>query len=214
MEKQLNCFVSNNIKDIYIITGYAGHTIYNAFGDNYKNKASIKYIFNNRWDTTNNIYSLYLAKEVAKGGFLLINSDDLLHPEILRNIIEDEASEAICVDDYKRLGEEEMKVLLQKGRLKEINKTMEPSKASGEFIGVAKFGEVGARELFTVIQEFVQNDDLDGWYEEAFNKICNRITIKAVSTNGLPWIEIDTPEDIHEARKRIWPAIRIMTRNR
>ena len=37
--------------------------------------------------------------------------------------------------------------------------------------------------------------------------ICGEVDVYGVSTKQLPWIEIDTPEDIEEAKIRICPKI-------
>lgn len=47
------------------------------------------------------------------------------------------------------------------------------------------------------------------FYEEAFQSLIDSgVHIYFESTNGLPWIEIDTPEDLIAARRRIFPMIK------
>ena len=60
---------------------------------------------------TNNIYRVYLARKVLEGeDFVLINSDVLLHPRILRTLIKsDREGIVLSVDMKVKLGEEEMK---------------------------------------------------------------------------------------------------------
>ena len=41
------------------------------------------------------------------------------------------------------------------------------------------------------------------WYEYAINYVLNKINAFAVYTNGLPWIEIDTPKDYKMAVEEI-----------
>ncbi len=199
--RQVQALRAFDIKDIYAVTGFAADKMKQAFGK------EIKYIFNPRWDTANNIYSLYLAGEIAADGFVLINSDDFFHRGILENLLKDGRPDAINVDDFKKLGEEEMKVKLEDGFLRKINKTMDPASAQGEYIGIAKFGAEGAKELFEILDDFVRRDDLDGWYEEAFDVLADKRPIVGVSTGGLPWIEIDTPQDLEMARKEVVAAI-------
>jgi len=201
IEKQLDALRSFGINDIYLIVGFAAEKVEKALG------GAAKYIRNKRWESTNNIYSLYLARDVASNGFVLINSDDLFHPGILKSLIESPYPDAISVDDHKKLGAEEMKVKLENGFLREINKTMAPAHAHGEYIGIAKFGREGSHKLFDVLADFNRRDDLDGWYEEAFAVMAPTQNIAAVSTGGLPWAEIDTPQDWDRARQDIWPEI-------
>lgn len=201
IERQIKSLRACTIKKIYAVVGFAEDTVKQAFGDD------LNYIYNPRWDTANNIYSLYLAREVADKGFVLINSDDLFHHSILTSLLTYNHPDAISIDDRKKLGEEEIKVTLKNGFLCEINKTMDAKIAHGEYIGLAKFGPQGAQELFAVLDDFVKRDDVDGWYEEAFEVLGQRRPISGVSTKGLPWIEIDTPEDFEKAENEIMPAI-------
>lgn len=201
ISRQIKALRACNIKKIYAVVGFAADKVKQAFGDN------LNYIFNPLWDTANNIYSLYLTREVAESGFVLINSDNLFHQGILENLLQDNHPDAISVDDIKKLGEEEIKVKFKNGFLGEINKTMDAELAQGEYIGIAKFSQEGARELFDVLDDFVKHDDVDGWYEEAFEVMGRRRPIAGVSTKGLPWIEIDTLEDFERAEKEIIPAI-------
>jgi len=165
--RQIDCLFQCGIADVHIVVGFAEEKVREALADCIKS-GNVNCIFNPKWDSANNIYSLYLAREVVSDGFVLINSDDLFHTGILRQLLGDQRSDAISVDDFKKLGKEEMKVKLEDGALREINKTMEPVVAQGEYIGIAKFGSQGAKELFEVLNEFVERGDLDGWYEEAF----------------------------------------------
>jgi choline kinase len=201
IERQINALQACKIKNIYAVVGFSANKVKRAFG------SELKYIVNPRWDTANNIYSLYLARKIADKGFILINSDDLFHQGILENLIKNNHLDAISIDDSKQLGDEEIKVTLKNGFLFEINKTMDAKTAYGEYIGIAKFSPEGSKELFTVLDDFIKHDDVHGWYEEAFEVLGRRRPIAAVSTEGLPWIEIDTPDDFERAEKKIMPAI-------
>lgn len=201
IERQITALRACNIKKIYAVIGFDADRVKQVLG------TKLQYIVNPRWDTANNIYSLYLAREVADKGFVLINSDDLFHHGILSNLLACKHPDAISIDDIKKLGEEEIKVTFKDGFLCEINKAMDAQTAHGEYIGLAKFGPEGAQELFAVLDDFVNRDDIDGWYEEAFEVLGRRRPIAGVSTKGLPWIEIDTPEDFVRAENEIMPEI-------
>ncbi len=182
-----------NLKDVYIITGHCSKLIENF-------APSCITIKNQRYETTNNIYSLWLMRNIIKEGFVLFNSDVLFHEKILDKIIESRFENAIVVDDYKKLGEEEMKVNLNENKLVKINKYIEPKKATGEYIGISKFSKSGARILFNKVDELIKQGKVNEWYEEAFAEIVNELSIYGISTEGLPWIEIDDFRDLKNAQ--------------
>jgi len=44
-------------------------------------------------------------------------------------------------------------------------------------------------------------------YEPAIDALAKEMNIVAVSASGLPWIEIDFPEDLERARREVWPQL-------
>ncbi|RKY63591.1 MAG: hypothetical protein DRQ02_12465 [Candidatus Latescibacterota bacterium] len=182
-----------DLKDVYIVSGHCGKLI-----ENFAPACPI--IENQRYENTNNIYSLWLMKDIIKEEFILFNSDVLFHEKILDKIIKSNFENAIVVDDYKELGDEEMKVILNNNKLVEISKYIDPKKATGEYIGISKFSKNGAKILFNKIDELIKQGKVNEWYEEAFAEIINDLSIYGVSTDGLPWIEIDDFTDLKNAQ--------------
>ncbi len=182
-----------DLKDVYIVTGHCSNLIENV-------AQSCRIIKNQRYANTNNIYSLWLMKDIVKEEFILLNSDVLFHEKILKKIINSDFENAIIVDDYKDLGEEEMKVILNNDKLAKIGKDINSKKATGEYIGISNFSKIGAKILFDKIDELVKQGKVNEWYEKAFAEIVNDIDIYGVSTDGLPWIEIDDFTDLKNAQ--------------
>lgn len=69
---------------VIIVIGYKGENLRNYVGDEYKG-LKVEYIDNPVYDTTNNIYSLSLAKEeLQKDDTLLIESDLIFDDTLFR----------------------------------------------------------------------------------------------------------------------------------
>jgi len=187
----------SGIKDVVIVTGFAAEKI----------EAEIKRIgyeatlvFNPDFASKNNIVSLCTARDLLEDGFLLINSDVLFHPKILKAVIESKIENFLVVDDTKVLGEEEMKVKLVGGLLKGISKKHNPKESQGEYIGICRFDKKGSSAVFKAISDLLQEQQFDKFYEEAFQRICKTFPIGFVSTKGLAWIEVDNIKDLTYAR--------------
>jgi choline kinase len=204
----LKTLKKNGVRNVIIITGYKREKIQEYLKGKYT--MDIKFVHNSDYETTNNIYSLYLAKEELSGGnFYIINSDVLFHERIFQNLhFSNKEGLILSVDLKKKLKEEDMKVIRMGDRITRISKEISLSEASGEYIGLSKVTEEAFKKLFRSIKEVISHKGTGVFYEEAFqHMIDSGYWVTCESTRGLPWIEIDTVEDLKLAREKIFPRI-------
>ncbi|MBI3049647.1 MAG: phosphocholine cytidylyltransferase family protein [Acidobacteria bacterium] len=90
----------------------------------------------------------------------------------------------------------------------DFSKELPPDRADGENVGIAKFGAEGGRRLIQHLESLVAAGHEQGWAPLAFRALASRWPLRAVTTDGAPWIELDFPEDLDRARRVIEPAIR------
>ena len=98
-----------------------------------------------------------------------------------------------------------MKVCVRDGRVTDISKAMDPASADGENVGIVKFGPEGARPLVEEMDALVATGTCADWAPRAFREFAQKQPLHAVATRGLPWIEIDFPEDYSRAVNEILP---------
>jgi choline kinase len=84
---------------------------------------------------------------------------------------------------------------------------MAPEEADGENVGVVKFGPEGARHIIGHLDARVASGGLRDWAPRAFCDFAQTHPLFAVGTRGLPWTEIDFPEDYERAVHEVLPAI-------
>lgn len=72
---------------------------------------------------------------------------------------------------------------------------------------MVKFGIDSTSLISQALDSLVKQGCLNLFYENTIQMICSEVDIYGMSTERLPWIEIDTPEDIEEARINIYPKL-------
>jgi choline kinase len=84
---------------------------------------------------------------------------------------------------------------------------MDPGKADGEHVGMAKFGAAGARLLVNCLDALVAAGHSRDSAPRSFRCFARRRRLETVGTRGYPWIAIDRPEDRERAEREVLPAI-------
>lgn len=201
VERQVDLLRDAGVAEIVVVTGFEEEQVRRALGE------EIRYVHNPRFDETNSLYSLDLALETFEGPFFCMNADVLFHPRLLDRLLEVEADSALLYEPARRLGHEEMKVRIEDGRVVAMAKDLPDGTYHGENLGLLRFGPEGAPLVRRAARELVRAGEHGAWAPLAFAEAARRIPLRAVSTDGLPWIEIDFPEDLERARRVVWPAI-------
>lgn len=205
IERQIRVLRAAGLEDIAVVVGCQAEEVRRVCGQD------IAYIENARYAQTNSLYSLWLARPLLYGPFMVLNCDVLFHPELLTDLIASKYENALLLG-YREpsqppYGDEEMKVRVIGDRVVDMSKEMEPAEADGENVGIVKFGAQGAAALVGIMDRLIAEGRLRDWAPRAFASFATAYPLHAVDTRGLPWIEIDFPEDFKRAIREVLPAI-------
>jgi len=208
--RTLDTLIACGIREVLIVTGYLEDSLKNFVTGHYPG-LPVTFITNDVYASTNNIYSLWLAKrEVLERGMLLLDSDIIFDVNIIRALQRSGRENCLAVKTNVRLGDEEIKVAVDEGnRIRAISKEVPPEKALGESIGIEMFAPRLLESLFAVIDRKILRDGAENqFYEAAFQEIIDHgAEIYAVDIGMNRAIEIDTTEDIRVAEKEVVPYL-------
>ena len=194
IEHQLAALESRAIGPICVVTGHGGERLREAIA------GRARAIHNPRYAETNSMYSLWLAREAVSEGFVLLNGDVLFDPRLLDRLLEWPYPDALLVDFRDDLDDPELMLVRVAGdRLVEISKEIPAAAAHGENVGLLKFGAQGARRLFAKAGELVAAGIVHQWAPCIYNAMAAEYPLHTIPTDGLPWIDIDFPEDLERA---------------
>jgi choline kinase len=205
LQRQIESLQNFNIEKIVVVVGFAADSIRRECSE------EIVFVENTDFAETSSLYSLWLAREHLTAGFVVLNSDVLFDPRMLADLLTSPREDALLFSDTgiatNPLGEEEMKVKVQEETVVDISKEIDPREADGENVGIVKFSAAGATALVGYMDKLIANGGAKEWAPRAFREFAQHHSLHALSTRGLPWIEIDFPEDYERAVNDIYPRM-------
>jgi len=201
IDHQIAALGRDGITDVTVVVGYCGDRIRRHLD------SRVRFVDNERYKCTNSLYSLWLAREELLSGALILNSDVLAQPLLFDRLLQSPAPDAILVERGEAFEAEDMKVMLNGSLVVDFGKDLPPDRAHAHNVGAAKFSAEGAARLVGYLEHLVTTGHANDWVPVAFREFARQWPLTAVTTDGLPWIEIDYAEDLTRARLEIAPAI-------
>ena len=198
------------IEQIGLVIGFQAEAI-RAFVKKQFPSLRIRFIVNPKYGSTNNAFSLLMAREFfnpeskAKNlvhDLLLMDADIVFSPHLLPSFLGEGSPNRIAVRVSGHHDDEEIRVKVNgAGNVAAIGKTTPLSETYGESIGIEIFSSHAAQRLFETIEQRVRSGEgRHEFYEASFQAMIDQgIRLKAVDVSPFPAIEIDTPEDLRAA---------------
>lgn len=203
IDRTLDSLVKLNLSRIVIVIGYNGEKVKQYVGHNHKG-TEIVYIDNAVYDKTNNIYSLYLAREyMVKEDTLLLESDLIYEQGVIDKLLVDPRPDLALVDKYESwmdgtvvtLDDEQNIVQFlgkEKFRYSDIAsyyKTVNIYKFSREF---------STHQYVPFLEAYCTALGRNEYYEQVLRVITllGTTTLKALPLSGEKWYEIDDIQDL------------------
>lgn len=207
LEHQLDALATVGIDELILVTGYLREMI-EAKVEQVRSRYpfAIRFVFSPDFAKTNNLHSLWAAREEVDGfDFLCLHADVLFHPGILQKAASD-PRDIVLVAEPEIL-QETMKLQLDGDRVTSVGKHISMKEADGTFPGIAKFSADGGKRLFAEMSTLLEAD-MNAYFTFAAESLIKKGTeVNASFTGGLPWIEIDIEAELIEAEQKVLPLI-------
>lgn len=191
--------LESKVDEVVIVTGYRSEMIREHCRRSHP-RMKVRFVHNEDFESTNNMYSLSLAREFLNGDFLLMNADLCFDPGVIDRL---RAAKGSCFAvDKGRYLEEAMKITVKEGFITGISKKIPPNEAFGSSIDVYR---IAAADAALLVSEMKQIIDVEGnrnqWTEVMLDRLCRDGRLKAapLEIGTLRWAEIDNVEDLGQA---------------
>lgn len=208
LECQIESLLRCGVSQVAIVTGYRAEDITQAVrGARVSREIPIELLWNEQFASTNNMYSLALAREwVENKAFLCLNADVVCHPALPALLLEPGDDAQILVDSEYR--DETTKVIFKSGAVRALSKTIPRKEASGTFVNIASFSSPFATRMFEEADRQFTTGRRNQFFNDVLVDLIDRgLTVRPVDSGGLPWAEIDDESDFRSAQERVAPEI-------
>ena len=211
IERTIEALLEVGITKLVMVVGYKGDNLKNFLLKDCKNpavkKIDIKFIDNPIFDKTNNIYSLYLAKdELAKDDTILLESDLIYDYELIKRLVESKEENLVSVAKYEQwMDGTVIKIDKDQNVLEFIEKknfSFDEISKYYKTVNIYKFGrEFLNKEFFPFLDAYMKAYGQNEYYELVLKIITHlsRCQLKALDVSDIPWYEIDDVQDLNIA---------------
>ena len=203
INRTLDTLAELGIKHVILVVGYKAQHVIDHVGATYKGM-TISYVENSVYDKTNNIYSLFLAREyLLKDDTLLLESDLIFENKVLHKIINDSYPNIALVDKYESWMDGTVVTLDEDSKIKEFF-TKDKFRYSDidsyyKTVNIYKFSkEFSATHYVPFLEAYCHALGNNEYYEQVLKVITllDDSPLKALPLNGEKWYEIDDVQDL------------------
>jgi choline kinase len=208
LDHQIDGLSKAGIDEIAIVVGYEKQQIIRHVQKRFGRRTSrIHFIENPAFALTNNIYSLWIARDWLDGqGFACLNADVIFDPKILNSALEAGSPVSMIVDPEWR--DETMKVIIDNGQIVQMSKKISKSEFSGTYIGITVFDQLINPRFFAKMQDLIDAGRVNEFFNVAVQELVDEgLSVGFTTTAGAPWAEIDDPLDLTFAQQNVFPQL-------
>jgi choline kinase len=203
--------ISSKVDTIVVIVGYMADRLKEHLAP-FNTKANLIFVENEIYDKTNNIYTLWLAKEYLRNGFFLFEADVFIEESIVKDFLNSQKADLMLVDKFTP----DMNGTVvdfdanKKVQRMYLNRDQDDNFSFADKFKTVNFYKIGAtlaQSFFLPrLEEHISRKDTGSYYEVIIKEaIESGYTFYAFETGERKWYEIDTRDDL-EMAQRIFPS--------
>jgi choline kinase len=199
LERLVNNLKSQGFKRLVIVTGHENKCIMDYLGEK-SGDIRIEYVYSPLYKTTNNIYSLWMARNIINESFVLFESDLIFNSTLLDDMVYPDRmavalmqpwlnGTTVSVDRTKKV------TRFQKGT------TDSYSDIRYKTVNIYSFSLLSWQAIVKRLNQYIAAGSVNCYYETVFAEMIEKksLAFESVSFDHKPWYEIDTIKDLAKA---------------
>ena len=206
LHRYLTSLASVGIRQADIVVGYKQEMIRDAVAADACG-VRVNFLVNEQFHR-GSISSLWVARTALSDHSIVMDADVLFHRDILARLVQSPYENALLMDETVKQTGEECMVVVEGGRVIALTKQMPPRyDYAGEGVGFLRVRHADAPHVVASLRKFVDRDAWQMEYEDALIDYFQAVKVGHEKIGGLPWTEIDFPEDVEKAEREVLPRL-------
>lgn len=201
--RQIDACVECGLREFVVVTGFGAQLMEEALIRIAEQHAvEIRTVYNPFYAVADNLASCWMARAEMDCDFIQVNGDNLFRADLVRALLKSSDAEAtVAINRKAQYDADDMKVMLDGGRLTEIGKTLPLEAVDAEAVGLYVFRGKGPALYREVLEKAMREPSgLKQWFPAAVGQLAKLTDIKVGDVNGCEWSEVDFPVDLQAAR--------------
>ena len=163
---------------------------------------SFHFVHNPKFDSTNNIYSLFLAKDFLKEDALILHGDLVFDRKLIPSIIKNSSSNFTLINQKIPLPRKDFKGVIQDSKISHISVNTFSSN-SFALQPIFKLSKEMILKWLQSCENFINDGKINHYAEDALNEVINEIPLDYFDYSEHYLEEIDNIEDFNRVKDEI-----------
>jgi choline kinase len=213
LERHLRMLKSAGVEDVVLAVGFR-HELIAAELERLSWKPAPEFVFNLQFELGSVLTVHTAADALCRGGdVLLMDADVLYDARMLEALLADSRPvNRLLIDRDFQAGDEPVKLCIRDKVPIELRKQLAADlkfDTIGESVGFFRFDQTCARRLAALVAGYIDLGRAHMPHEEAVRDLIRERgdVFEVADVTGLPWIEIDFPNDVVRAAEEVAPHL-------
>lgn len=201
LERLITNLKKQGFTRLVIVTGHKKECIMDFLGNNSGN-LTIEYIYSPLYLTTNNIYSLWMARNIINEPFVLFESDLILNTSLLNEMVYPDRMAVAKMQPWLDGTTVSVNKLNQVTQFQEGTKEIYTD-TRYKTVNIYSFSLLSWQAIVKRLNQYIADGNVNCYYETVFSEMIDddSLSLESVSFDHKPWYEIDTIYDLAKAEK-------------
>jgi choline kinase len=206
IRRQIDAFAACGAREFVVITGYGAARMEEELAAiAHETGLSIRTLYNPFYAVADNLASCWMARHEMAGDFVQVNGDNVFRSDLVAGLLAaPPAPLTVAINRKPKFDADDMKVMLDGGRLTEIGKTLPVEAVDAEAIGFYYFRGAGPARYQAVLEACMREPSgLRQWFPYAVGELAKHTEVAVCEAGAFEWCEVDFPADLQQARRMV-----------